>query len=48
MHPEAVFATGRDNEVYILSDDGKKFKDAHGEKSFRGFALTLPAPNPNR
>lgn len=48
MHPEAVFATGRDNEVYILSDDGKKCKDAHGEKSFRGFALTLPAPNPNR
>lgn len=45
MHPEALFAAAGKNEIYVLSDDGKQCKDTKpGEKSFRGFSLTLPDP----
>lgn len=43
MHPEALFAVAGKNEIYVLSDDGNQCKDTKpGEKSFRGFSLTLP------
>ena len=43
MHPEALFAAAGKNEIYVLSDDGNQCKDTKpGEKSFRGFSLTLP------
>ena len=42
-HPEALFAATGKNEIYVLSDDGNQCKDTGpGEKSFRGFSLTLP------
>ncbi|HRH13412.1 MAG TPA: DUF3616 domain-containing protein [Azonexus sp.] len=42
MHPEALFATGGKNGIYVLSDDGD---DCPADKSFRGMALTLPDPD---